>query len=222
MTALRALLHEIGDRISRIEHSTPLTIGIDGVDASGKTIFADQLAEILDHAGREVIRSTTDNFHNPRSHRYRQGEESPEGFYEDSFNYESMRRFVLDPLRRNGSRRCVLSAYDHVSDSEILAPELTVSNKAILVFDGIFLMRSELRQYWDFSIFLRVSFAESTRRTLARDFVSTSAIANSKEFMRRHNARYVAGQRIYFDRVDPESLVDLVVDNEDPMNPSIA
>jgi uridine kinase len=40
----------------------------------------------------------------------------------------------------------------------VVAPEEYADADAILLFDGIFLHRPELRPYWDFSIFLAVNF----------------------------------------------------------------
>jgi uridine kinase len=39
----------------------------------------------------------------------------------------------------------------------------------VLVFDGVFLLREELRPYWTLSVFLNVSPDESLRRGINRD-----------------------------------------------------
>jgi hypothetical protein len=38
-------------------------VGVDGADVAGKTVFADQLAELLLASGREVVRISADGFH---------------------------------------------------------------------------------------------------------------------------------------------------------------
>lgn len=78
------------DRIADCLDAQPkrgLLVGVDGVDGVGKTTFADELGDALRARGREVVRSSADGFHHPRSVRYRLGRSSPEGFYRDSYNY---------------------------------------------------------------------------------------------------------------------------------------
>ena len=68
-------------RIIAARRDGPILVGIDGIDASGKTHLGDQLYEQLRQAGFPVIRSTVDNFHHPRQVRYQRGKLSPEGYY---------------------------------------------------------------------------------------------------------------------------------------------
>jgi hypothetical protein len=49
----------------------------------------------------------------------------------------------------------------------------------VLLFDGVFLMRPELRAYWDLTIYLDISADESLRRALTRD-VDCSAAPTSR------------------------------------------
>jgi uridine kinase len=69
----------------------PARVAVDGLDAAGKTTLADELAALLPGAERLCA----DDFLNPPEVRYRQGRESPLGYYEDSFDYGRLRRAVL-------------------------------------------------------------------------------------------------------------------------------
>ena len=93
-----ALLARLADRIAAIEVRHPVRVAIDGIDAAGKTTFADALAPLVAERGRPVIRASIDGFHRPRAERYRRGADSPEGYYLDSFDYERVRAELLDPL----------------------------------------------------------------------------------------------------------------------------
>src|SRR5688572_9251443 len=75
-----------------------LVVGINGVDGSGKTVLADSLARILEERGHGVCRASVDNFHHPRAHRYRLGEESPEAYYHDSIDLEAFADKALRPV----------------------------------------------------------------------------------------------------------------------------
>ena len=111
-------LQEIASYLAVQAAAPILRVAIDGVDGVAKTTFGDLLAEALRSAGREVIRSSVDGFHNPRSIRYRLGR-TPEGFYRDSYDYQGLTRNLLDPLSEGGSLSYRSEIFDHVSDSEI-------------------------------------------------------------------------------------------------------
>lgn len=187
---------------------------IDGVDGAGKTSFANELADVLCDFGRPVIRASVDSFHNPRAVRYARGRQSPIGFYEDSYNYALLKRYLLDPLSPGGSGRYCIAAFDHVTDSAVPLVRRTALPNSILLLDGIFLHRPELRAYWDASIFLRVDFTMSAARSAGRDGTSPDPSAES-------NRRYVEGQRIYLSECAPEKHATMVIDNNDLAAPFV-
>jgi uridine kinase len=83
------VLEELAEAIASLP--LPARVAIDGVDAAGKTTLADELARRLPGAERLCA----DDFLQPPEVRYRQGRESPVGYYEDSFDYARLRRAVL-------------------------------------------------------------------------------------------------------------------------------
>ena len=99
MTPERSLcLGELAGLILRVERGHPVRVAIDGPDAAGKTILADELAPQIERSGRPVIRASIDGFHRPRAERLARGPESPEGYLHDSFDYPALRADLLDPL----------------------------------------------------------------------------------------------------------------------------
>ena len=89
----RDLLARVAARIGALE--APVRVGIDGPDAAGKTTLADELAAVLAAAGRHVERVSADEFLRAPEYRHRRGRESPEGYYEDSFDHQRLRDAVL-------------------------------------------------------------------------------------------------------------------------------
>jgi uridine kinase len=177
-------------------------VAIDGVDGAGKTVFADRLAELIPAA----IRSSVDGFHRPRALRYRQGRYSPEGFLDDSYDYDALRTRLLQPFR--AGQTCETAMFDHVTDAPV-SVRAAVTPASVLVLDGIFLHRDELRAYWDYSVFLRVGFAETYARMATRDGCPPDPAHPA-------NRRYVEGQREYLRRYDPEAHASVVIDNTEP------
>lgn len=204
---LRTLAAEIADRPA----GPTSLVAVDGVDGAGKTIFADQLAAELGArlaaSGRTVIRASADDFHHPRAIRYRRGRQSPEGFWLDSYDYARLRADLLDPLRA-GRGRFRTAAHDLRTDAPVDAPARAVRDGHVLVFDGLFLHRDELRAYWTYSIFLDVPFAVSAARMAARD--GTPADPADPAL-----ARYVGGQLRYLAACRPQQRATVVIDHSD-------
>lgn len=189
-----------------------ILVGIDGVDGAGKTVLADQLAAALRGRTR-VERVSIDGFHRVRTERYRRGRHSPEGFWHDSYDYDAFHREVVRPFRSDAGT-FLRAGHDVDTDDLLDGPRVPVVAGSLVIVDGIFLHRPELRDAWDFTIFLDVPFRESARRMARRDGLPADPDAPE-------NARYVGGQRIYLDECDPRGAADLVVDYGDLARPSI-
>jgi uridine kinase len=203
--------------LSRLVPARPdgfVQVGIDGVDGSGKTTFADALAEHLRLRGRAVVRIRADGFLNPRAIRHRRGRDSPEGFFLDSYDVPRLRLDVLDPFSPHGSGRYRESALDLAADLPLERPWQQAEPGAVLVLDGMFLHRDELVDTWDLSVLLDVPFAETARRMSLRDGSNPDPEHPSMR-------RYVEGQRLYFRTCDPRSRADVVIDNTDVDGPRI-
>lgn len=185
-----------------------MRVGVDGVDGAGKTTFADELARTLAATGRDVVRVGVDGFHHPRRRRHARGRADPDGFFEDSFDYDRLRADVLDPLGPGGDGLVRRAAFDHRRDRPVEAVDEQVPLGAVLVLDGLFLHRDELRGLLDWSVFLHVPFALSVARMAARDGSSPDPAGES-------NRRYVQGQERYLRECDPTSRASVVIDNSD-------
>src|ERR1700753_1233190 len=143
------LLARLAGAIESVTSSHPLRVAVDGPPAAGKTTLADELALLLRSRGREVIRASAESFHLPRARRYRRGEFSPEANYHDSFDYDTLRRVLLDPLGPDGDRRYQHAVYDFDTDIVWPPPVTTAPADAVLLLDGVFLLRPELIGRWD-------------------------------------------------------------------------
>jgi uridine kinase len=209
-----ALLEALADRIAAVVRPHPLRVAIDGVDGVGKTTLANQLVDPLRHRGRPVIRASIDGFHNPRSVRYRLGRSSPEGYYQDSFDHDAVITSLLQPLGLGGSLRYRKAVFNYRIDSAVDSPNELAPSSAILLFDGVFLHRPELRPYWDFSLFLDAPFEVTIARCAGRD-------GGSPEVHAPENLRYVEGQRLYLRECEPARLATIVIRNEDLASPQI-
>jgi len=178
-------------------------VGIDGPDAAGKSTVADQLARVLPAA----VRVSVDDFQHPPEVRYRRGDLSPEGCYLDSVDYPALLGTCVDPFRAGATRIAV-------SPSEVAQ----VPGRAVLVVDGVFLLRPELRDWWTLTVHLVISPAETLRRARVRDLDRFGSLA---EIERRYERRYLPAQALYVADADPEAHADIVVDNEMVTSPVV-
>ncbi|HWH96946.1 MAG TPA: uridine kinase [Pseudolysinimonas sp.] len=215
MDATTAMLAAVADALpDPTALARHVLVGIDGVDGSGKTTFADELASVLAIRGERCIRISLDEFHAPRAVRHRRGRDSPEGFWLDSYDFAAFRERVLIPLGPSGTGRYRAASHDLETDLVIDPPELDAGAPCTVIVDGLFLQRDEFRGVWDVVVFLDVEFAVSVGRMARRDGSDVDPAAAS-------NRRYVEGQRIYFRECDPQASADILIDHNDIARPRV-
>src|SRR3954452_1894371 len=210
------LLRRLAEAVESDTVTHPTRVAIDGPPAAGKTTLADELALVLRTHGHHVIRATIDDFLFPRAQRYRRGEYSPEGCYFDTHDYHALNRVLLDPLGPEGNRRFQNAVYDHATDTALSPPVTTASAGAVLIFDGVFLMRPELIDRWD----LRIFVSTALERTVDRAVIRERQVSSRAEVERRWRERYLPAQRFYFARVRPADHADIIVHNDEPRQPA--
>src|SRR5207245_3510406 len=109
-----------------------------------------------------------------------------EGCYHDSFDYDALHRVLLYPLGPAGDRRFRTAVYNKGTDTALSQPFTTAHADAVLLFDGVFLLRPELIDQWDLRIFVSAEFEETLNRARTRD----QALYGTPEVERRWRNRY--------------------------------
>jgi uridine kinase len=217
------IIKQIQDLYSK---SKPILVAVDGVDGSGKSVFAKNLTQKLDILNKKtnyqdwtVVLASTDDFHNPKQTRYCQGRESAKGFYEDSFNYPKLKELLLNPFK-SGVGFYKTKYFDCDLDFRVESEFQILRPKTVLIFEGIFSLRPDLREYWDLSIFLDVGFDETLKRNISRD-QDLNRLNEAEEVERMYKLKYQPGQELYFKDAKPKSFANIVIDNADYLNPQI-
>lgn len=209
------LLGRLAEAVGSVRVVHPARVAIDGPPAAGKTTLADELAGVLRGQGRDVIRATIDDFLFPRARRYPRGEYSAEGCYFDTHDHGALNRVLLDPLGPGGDRRFQHAVYDRTADSVLSPPVTTAPADAVLVFDGVFLMRPELVDRWE----LRILVSTALETTVDRAVIRERRVSSRAEVERRWRERYIPSQRFYFATARPADHADIVVHNDEPQHP---
>jgi uridine kinase len=200
-TDKKTVIAALADEILHNYSEGRVIVAVDGVDGAGKTEFANALAEQLGIGHRAVFRASIDDFHQSRARRYARGQDSPEGFYRDSFDYPTFKRMLTEPFRTGWIGSFNLRAFDLKRDLPFQPVWSSGPKDAILIVDGIFLNRPELRGIWNYSIWLDVDREVAEARMLERD----SRSANP--------GRYRDGQKLYLKEANPREAATAIVDN---------
>lgn len=214
------LVEYLKNKIIAIKKDSPVLIGINGVDASGKTFFAKSLVKELEKCDKKIIYATIDDFGNPKKKRYIEGRLSPEGYYNDSFDYKSLKNIFLDPLSKSENLKYRTGVFDFFTDTEIRVPEKVARKDSVIILEGIFLFRPELVKYFDYKIFLDVDFDIVLDRAIKR-VQDIEYLGSMEEVIKSYKQRYIPAQKLYFKDVKPKEKSDIVINNNDFKNPII-
>ena len=211
-TVLDAISRQLVLR-KRPEH--PLLVGIDGINASGKTHLARDLAA---HMTRSFGMSTQvihlDDFHFRRA--TRQSATGGRAFFWKYFDYARLRDLLTRIVRERGAR-VALSTLNVESDEFTLIRTYDVDASSIVVVEGVFLFREELCDLFDVKIFLDVSLATSVGRVISRR-------AGKEWFggvLQKYLDRYLIGHIEYRRVTRPEVLADFILSGDDYQNPRL-
>lgn len=211
------MLRGLAASLIELQVNRPLRVAIDGITASGKTTLGDELTAAVTDYGRPVVRIRMDDFHHLREHRYRQGKDSAQGYYDDAYDFDTLNRVVLEPLGPHGDLMFRRRIIDLASNTAVDEPAEHAPADGVLIVDGSFMQRHH-RRSWDVVIFVHTSFDEALRRGIGRDAAQFGGAVEAEE---RYAQRYHAASRIYVDEMNPAQTADFVVDNDNPSQPQL-
>jgi uridine kinase len=91
-------------------------------------------------------------------------------------------------------------------------------NAAIVLIDGVFLLRPELDDLWDVRIFVEIDPEDSLRRGPPRD---QAWVGSVEAAIPPYHQRYIPGEDHYIGLIRPAERADIIVDNRDPVWPRL-
>ena len=220
MTSLgrAAVLNDLAVMIANLESVRPIRVAIDGRTASGKTTLANELADSLKAKGREVIRTSIDGFHRPKVERYARGRHSAEGYYYDARDLPAINALLLAPLGPDGDGWYRTASFDLHNDLPIEQNPQFAPADAILIVDGTFLQRPELRGGWDLAIFVETSEHVSEQRGIDRD---AAHLGGAEATRKLYADRYRSAFDLYQGSCAPASAADAIFNNDNFDQPAL-
>lgn len=202
----------IADDIKRKKQKDKaFVIGINGIDCSGKTVFAKALEAYLRAKNYPTQVIEVDDFHNPKAIRYG-GSDQAYNYYHKSFNFERIIEKLLKPVHGKGAISARLNLLDLDTDQYTVSKRYSIGPDTIVICEGVFLFRKELAPFIDYKVYLDIPFEESKRRAVIRD--NTASLA-------KYDVKYHPAQKAYIEDFNPAAQADLLIDNNNTEYPKI-
>ncbi|MGG0459107.1 hypothetical protein [Bacillus mycoides] len=211
-------MKEIADHILTLNLTHPIRVGVSGITASGKTTFANELAEELKQCGVPVTRASIDDFHNPRAIRYTQGKESARGYYEDAHDYTAFKERLLKPLGPSGNLQYETISHNLITDVSVHNEPLVALPNMVLIVDGTFLLKKDIEHLFDYKIFVDTDFEIARNRGAKRE---TEVFGSYEEAEKMFLNRYHAACKMYIEEHNPKECANVVFQNSDLENPEV-
>ena len=189
----------------------PVRVAINGIEGTGKTVFAEKLTEYLNSEKINAVHISIDGFHFNKEVRYKQGRDSAKGYYEDCYDEKSFGEKVL---RSSQSEipNITEAIHDLETDQYLDLEPIEIGHKTVLISDGAYLFKPNYRENWDLKIYLKTSFDIAMNRGIERDKKALGGYHPTKE---KYEKRYHEASRIYLKENQPEKMADIIIDNSD-------
>jgi len=211
MNASDETVQRLAGIVASLSLGHPTRVAIDGRSAAGKTTLTDKLAQAVHANGREVLRASIDDFHRSgHRDRGRHGGWTPQSYYDEGYDYQAFRDLVLAPLGPGGRRRCRTALFDSLADRPFPEAWISVGDQDVAIIDGIFLLRPEFADQWDFIIWLDIDMETMVQRACDRDVAWVGSAQEVEDRYRRH---WIPTHELYERLTSPSAQAHAVIDN---------
>ncbi|MDM5246087.1 kinase [Lysinibacillus sp. G4S2] len=203
-------IHEIKNDIikqfkARSAKERPFIVAIDGLGGAGKSTIANKLAEELKIiCAVELIH--IDNHIVERNKRYNTGYDEWYEYYYLQWDIDFIKHHVFLQLH-NYNLELKLPFYDQSTDVSC-NKKITLAANSILIVEGIFLLRSEWRSFYDYSLYIECPKTVREERVLQRDVY----IGDFRTRLNKYRRRYWPAEEYYLEKEDPLAVADRICD----------
>ena len=206
---LNPVCQRISDLHQSLRSSRAVLIGLSGIDASGKGYLAERLRRRLHEVGLKVAVIGVDGWLNLPNIRFC-AEQPDLRFYDHGLRLEEMFTQLLLPLR---DRRSINLEMDYVEEtaSKYRRYRYRFLDVDVVLAEGIFLFKRELRSCFDLSCWVDCSFETALKRALQRGQEGLTA----QDTIRAYETIYWPAQRVHFERDGPRDAADLIINNDE-------
>ena len=187
------LIYKIKKGYDKHIKNRPYIVALDGLSGAGKTTLVNQLKETLDN----IVIIHIDDHIVERSKRYDTGQEQWFEYYQLQWDTKYLIENLYQKIRQNVSL-LNLFFYQKEEDTHI-NKTINLSSNSIVIIEGIFLLRDEWKNFYDYIVFLDCPKEIRYKRVLQRD----KYIGNLEERLKKYNKRYWGAEEYYMKKQNP-------------------
>ncbi|MBC6973179.1 hypothetical protein H9I32_12565 [Bacillus sp. Xin] len=190
----------VNELIKMITENTSkrFVLGIDGLSRSGKTTFVKQLEGELKENGISFYIFHIDDHIVESDKRYHTTYEEWYEYYQLQWDVEWLQKQLFQKLKMENQLH--LPFYNHQTDS-CETKEIIIPNPCVIVIEGVFLQRTEWREYFDYMVYLDCSREQRFLRE------SEETRKNRPKF----EQRYWKAEDFYLKTESPKQKADLII-----------
>ena len=146
-----------------------------------------------------------DDFIVERHRRYETGQSEAMEYYALQWDVDLLVQTLFEPLRQ-GETTLTLPYYARDRD-KIVIRTIEIASNALVLIEGIFLLRDEWRPYFDYIVYLDCPREVRYERVLNRD----TYIGDLSERLAKYERRYWPGEAHYIKTINPQAQADQIV-----------
>lgn len=203
-TAVDAVL----EKRRRTDGARALLVALSGIDGAGKGYLGEQLVAALRGRGLNAVLITIDPWLNLPATRF-SAERPAAHFYANAIRFEEMFEKLVLPLKRNRSVRVEAEVAEETA-TEFRRYSYEFNDVDVIVLEGIYLLRRDLRRHYDLSIWIECSFETALERAVGR----AQEGLPPAETIRAYQTTYFPAQLIHFALDEPWAAAALVISND--------
>lgn len=204
------MLSEAASAINSLsEKKGLLIVAISGIDGSGKGYFSKQLENSFFENGISCQIISVDGWLSHPNTRFSKSNPG-DNFYKNGIDLEGFKNDIILPLVNCQEVDIKRLEYDASNSENQIERNYQIKGKRVVILEGIFLFRKDLKKLYDYKIWINTSEETSLKRALVRNQEGTSDEQTVSDFEKI----YFPAQHIHNKIDSPIKAADLIIDNE--------
>jgi uridine kinase len=184
-------------------------VAITGIDGSGKGFLSALLSRELEAGGARVALINIDPWLNLPEKRF-SAIDPARHFYESGIRFTEAFEQLILPLRKKRTHTVQAEIADATYASTFRRHTYAFTDVDIILVDGIFLLKRELRDHFDLSIWIDCSFKTALERALARG----QEHLPPEQVIGDYQTIYFPAQRIHMEEDQPREFATAKLIND--------